>query len=380
VAVAAAVVAGVVLAALVALAVLGAPSVTGVENRFGPVNETTTVIESDLAVRNPNPFGATLGGLVVDYAVDMNDVRMAEGRKRGVSVSSGTDTVPFTTHTSNDRIPAWWVSHVRNDERTALRVRADVHSGLLGASFDAPTVTREVETDMLSGFNSTERRPVNASQPLLSDPVLYVEETRAWWGSVNDSATGMRTEFVVHNPKPYPVATSRLDYTVSMNDVAVGEGSTRREVVIPAGGTETIRAQTVVRTQRLDEWWVTHLERNQRTALVVDFVAVLEVQGIAVRVPLTAYEGSVETDVFGTKPDDAGGDDGAGREGRSTNTATASPTPTDGGVLDGDESAATGTATPTPTTTDDGGLLDVDSAADVAAASSGRSSNAGGRA
>lgn len=46
----------------VATGVLGAPSVTGVDNRFAGVNNTTTTIESDLQVRNPNPLGSPSAG------------------------------------------------------------------------------------------------------------------------------------------------------------------------------------------------------------------------------------------------------------------------------------------------------------------------------
>jgi LEA14-like dessication related protein len=51
------VVIGVVVLALagVAVFVLGHPSVSGIDNRFGGVNETTTVVESDLTVQNPPP-------------------------------------------------------------------------------------------------------------------------------------------------------------------------------------------------------------------------------------------------------------------------------------------------------------------------------------
>ncbi|MFB6255698.1 MAG: LEA type 2 family protein, partial [Haloplanus sp.] len=108
-----AVVAVVVLAGI-AFLVLGQPTVAGVDNRFGDINETTTVVGSDLQVRNPNPIGATLGGLTVDYAIDLNGIRMATGTKKGVTIDQGRSTVPMTTNLANERIPTWWVSHIRN--------------------------------------------------------------------------------------------------------------------------------------------------------------------------------------------------------------------------------------------------------------------------
>ena len=348
--------------AAVALGVLGSPTVTGVENRFGGVNETATVVESNLTVSNPNPVGVSLGGLTVDYAIDMNGIRMAQGSKTGVSVPTGQSTLPVTTTMANERIPAWWASHVRDGEQTTLTVAADVHSSTAGATFDAPQVTRSVETELLSEFNSTEPRPVNANSPLVSDPVLYVNETRASWGEVTNETTELDLAFVVYNPKPYPVGMTEVDYGISMNDVTVGEGATEHGVVVPPGETRTIETTTRIRNGNLDEWWVTHIERNQVSELEIDFSARLDLRATTVRVPLTGltYTKTVETDIFGTKP--------ATWNTTPSGTGTGTETPTETGTeaaetprrtpTSAPTSSPTSTPTPSPTSTPDhGGLL-----------------------
>ena len=355
-----------------AAGILGVPSVADVENRFGPVNETTTVVETNLTVSNPNPVGASFGGLTVDYDVLMNDVSLANGTKSGVDVESGNSTLEFSTAARNEQSPPWWVSHIRNDERTTVTVDTSVQSSLLGRTVDPPNVTRQVETDLLSSFNSTETREVNADQPLVSDPVLYVNETSATWGTVTAERTPMELRFVVYNPKSYPIAVSQLEYNVTMNGVAVGEGATESEYVIPPKSTETIEATAVIRNDRLDEWWVTHLERNQVTDLRIDFAARLQLAETTVRLPLDplTYNTEIETDIFGTKEEAPNGN------GSENGTETATATPESGGEDgstatptpdDGDDSTPTPTsaptATPTPTpddgTTTDGGVIDL---------------------
>ena len=360
-----------VVVAAVVFGVFGTPSVTGVENRFGGVNETATVVESNLTVRNPNPFGASAGGLTVDYVVEMNDIRMAQGTKTGVSIPAGQSDLPFTTRLANERIPGWWVSHIRGGEQTTLTVAADIHSSTVGASFDAPQVTRSVDTDLLSQFNSAEPRPVDADSALVSDPVLYVNETRASWGTVTNETTELDLTFVVYNPKPYPIGMTQIGYDISMNDVTLGEGRSQREVIVPPGETRTVETTTRLRNGNLDEWWVTHIERNQLSELRIDFSARVDLRATTVEVPLSAltYTKTVETDIFGTKPDTAAtptatppstataDDDGgtASSSDDSTETAqdssptsqpTVAPTPT-----------PTPTATPAGTATDDGGLI-----------------------
>lgn len=357
----------------VALGVVGTPSVTGVDNRFGPVDDETTVIESDLHVSNPNPLGVEFGDVTVDYAVSMNGVGMAEGSRSGVSLPKGNSTLEFRTNMHNERIPDWWVTHVKNDEQTTLTVDASVSSALLGGSaVDAPEVEREIETDLIGGFASNETRPVNANRPLVSDPVLYVNETNAAWGEVNDSATPIDMDFTLYNPKAVPVALTEIGYTVTMNDVTVGEGATDRSYVIPSKGTRTLETTTLVDNSELDEWWVTHLERNQTTDLRIEFYAKLRVGGDSIRVPLDSltYEKTFETDMFGTKAAgngsaDSGGNSsaatGGGENGTTTPTTSTTSTTTGGAAstASADESTTAADGGSTATTTEDGGLVEV---------------------
>jgi len=355
------VVLGVLGGGLFAAGVLGQPTVETVENRFAGVNDSTTVIETAIVVDNPNPLSANLSGLAVDYEVRMNDLEMATGSKEGVSIGRGTSRIPTRTYMRNERIPAWWVSHVRNGEHTDLTINAAVHSSTIGGTFDAPAVTRDVDTDIISQFNSTETRAVGSERSPSGDAVLYVNETSARWGSVTDAETPIEVSFTVYNPNAYPVAMSRLSFQTTMNDVAVGNGTTDREVVIPPGATETIHTTVNLDNSRLDEWWVSHLERNQVTDLRIDFSARLDLATTTVTLPLDplTYERTIETDVFGTKPaDGANSTDGTATATSDGGTATASPSPTstlaettDDGDLLGDDSTGSPTSTGTPPST-----------------------------
>ncbi|MFB6135392.1 MAG: LEA type 2 family protein [Halobacteriaceae archaeon] len=328
-----------------AAGVLGAPGVVGVQNRFGDVTETTTAIETNLTVNNPNPVGVRLGGTSVNYTVSMNDVQMANGSKEGIAVDRGNTSLHFTTRMRNERIPAWWVSHIRNGEHTELRIDARVHSSLVGQSVSVP-YTRDLNTDIISQFNSTETRPVNADQPVVSDPILYVNRTSASWGSVTDAETPIDMQFVVYNPKTTPYTITELGYHITMNNVSVGNGTTEDPYVIPGRSTKTLAATTAIRNQKLDEWWVSHLRRNQVTRLRIDFYARVELPtGNTVRVPLDelTYTKRIETDFFGNK-------EGGGSSSDANGTGTATQTTADGSSTATATTEATATETSTATT------------------------------
>ncbi|ELZ71619.1 hypothetical protein C457_06211 [Haloferax prahovense DSM 18310] len=354
-----------------ATGVIGAPSVDRVDNRFAGVNSTETVIETDLYVSNPNPLSANLSGLEVDYGVEMNGIQMATGEKEGVAIGRGTSAVPLRTTLENERIPEWWVSHIQNGEHTDLVVDANVSSETLGQTFKAPEITRSIDTDLLSAFNSTETREIDADSPVVSDPVLYVNETSAEWGESTSERTALELTFVVHNPKPYPIAVSELGYDISMNDVDVGEGTTNSEYVISPQSTETIEATTYIQNDKLDEWWVSHLERDQTTDLRIDFYANLDAGGTTLRVPLDplTYEKTFETDIFGNKAASAGNETATettttptetATETATTSTATATETSTDTATATTTTTTTTAATAETTTTTSDGGTTTTD--------------------
>ena len=345
------------------LGLVGAPAVVAVENRFGEVTNETTEIETGLVVNNPNPVGVTLGGTTVDYTVRMNAVAMADGTKEGLSVERGNSTLPFTTRMRNERIPDWWVTHIENDENTTVVVDATVTSSTLGDRSVELEQEQHVETDLIGAFASGETRPVNASQPLVSDPVLYVNRTTAAWGEVTEERTPIDTSFLVYNPKTVPYAITEVGYTITMNDVVVGEGSSDREYVIEGRTTENVSTTTAIRNERLDEWWVSHLRNEQVTDLQIDFYAKIELPGGAeIRVPLDAltYERTVETDIFGTKNSTDGSErtDGGPTTSTPTPGTTGTPTAADTPTPEPPSTpTSTPTSTPAPTPTDDGGLL-----------------------
>ncbi len=348
----------VVLVALaVLLGVIGVPGVASVENRFGTVNDSTTVVETEMTVSNPNPLGISLSDTTVDYTVRMNDVPMATGQRAGLSIGAGNSTLSFRTYMRHDRIQPWWHSHVENRERTAVVIDAVVRAGLLDdREFGLPQ-KRTIETDLLGQFNSSETRRIDADRPFPSDPVLFVNETSATWNRAELSAerTPIAMTFRAYNPKRYPYAISELGYTITMNGVRVGDGSSQDVTTLLPRTAGTIRAALVIQNRNLDDWWVTHLRKEQVTELEIQFYAVVDPAEDAVggglgdtgsfEIPLDPldYRTTIETDMFGNKNGTVTGSADAGDDGSDR------PTPPAPGDETTDESGGSAA-----TTADDG--------------------------
>ena len=349
-----------------ALGVLGAPEVAAVQNDFGAVSENETVIRTNLTVSNPNPIGVSLGGVTIDYHVDMNDVQVANGTKNGISIGTGNSTMQLETTLYNEQIPPWWTSHVENDERTAVTIDATVSSSTIGQSRTF-TSQRQIQTDILGQFQSEEDRPINGNLPVIDDPLLIVTETDAAWGDVSQEETPLEMDFTMFNPNPEPYAIAELRYNITMNDVLVADGATEDPFVITGGATNTLHATADIQNQRLDEWWVSHLNRSlyghQVTQFRIDFTAVVELpNGETTTVPLDdlTYEEWIGTDILGEGGDvgvppngSASSEDGV-VDGNTSDDGLTDGNTTDGDLVDGND---TSTNDSDGNDSDDGGFL-----------------------
>lgn len=347
-----------------ALGVLGVPSVAAVDNTFGDVTNETTEVRTDLVVSNPNPVGVGLDGVSVNYTVSMNEIEMAQGGREGVSVGTGNSTIPLETDLQNEAIPPWWVSHVRNGERTTVGIDAGVTSDLLGRTVEFDR-SREIQTDLLGAFDSDETRPVNADSALVDDPVLYVNETRAEWGSVSESETPIDMAFDVYNPNLEPYVITEIGYDVTMNGVEMASGQTEQGYVIPSRSTERIEFTTGLQNRRLDEWWVTHLDEevhgHQVSDLTIEFYAVIELPtGGEVTVPLDelTYEERIETDIFDEGDDVRDADASDGNDDDDGGSGTDDGTSSDGGDETDDGGSTDDGSSTGDNTTDDGSTSD----------------------
>jgi len=305
----------VALGAAVALGVFGVPTVENVDNRFGEVNDTTTVVVTDLQVNNPNPVGTGFLDTSATYTVRMNDVRMAEGERGSIGLSPGQNELRLQTYMDNQRIPDWWVTHIRNGERTDVSIDARVRSGTLGQGVTIQQ-GQTINTSMIERFNSTETRAVDSNSPVFEDPMLYVNETSGRWGNVTESETPIRTSLVAYNPKSVPYTVTQISYEITMNNITVGQGTSDQEYIIEPGTSEEIATRTAIRNSNLDEWWVSHLRNDERTELRIQFAATIEVEDptsvtgetLTLDVPLSAitHEETIETDILGSGNETSG--------------------------------------------------------------------------
>lgn len=269
------------------------PTVEEIQNEWGEITDEETEIITTVVVDNPNPIGLPGGLLGVEYDVVMNGVEMAEGGKSGFGLAAGINELELTTTIDNQKIPKWWMTHINNDEMTAMSI--DPTLSVLGFTVDVPAQNESIETDILAQVEQDESQEVTA----LGRTLMVIEKTEGAWGDASPEETPLELDVTITNPNPVPIVFTKISYRVEMNGLVVAEGETTDPIEIGPQSTGVVESEAGIDNQKLDEWWVSHLENDERTELKVQFDAVVEIEGQEVDVPLSDTTDTFETDILG---------------------------------------------------------------------------------
>lgn len=273
------------------------PVVESVQTEFGTVSEETTAIQTAVVVTNPNNQSFP-GAASLDYRIFMNSVEVAAGTESGVGLQPGRNEVDFTAQLDNGKIPAWWVTHVNNDERTVVSTRARV--GVAGFGSALPPQNRTIETELLDAFAADEEDTVTVAER----DIMTVSDQRAEWGTADAERTPIAFSIDLENVHDRSVQLDGTEYRIVMNNVTVGEGRTNDSVVLQPGEAEAFTSNAAIDTPEMERWWVTHLRDSQTTRLRVEVYGLVRDDGELKRVPLNVFDRRIRfrTDFLGEAP------------------------------------------------------------------------------
>lgn len=298
---------GVAIALVVALVVGGflvvfgpnfqPPRVERINSSFGTVTEESATIDSRVVVNNTNEK-AVPGTTRLAYTVRLNDVTVATGAKSGIKLEPGRNVIDVTARMDNGKIPAWWVSHVRNDGNTTMTIQPRYSFTGIPLSSTLPPRRRPVELRLLEPLaNGTSETVVAANRTLLT-----VSDRNASWGEPSEGRTPIVVSSRLHNRHEAPVRIDGTVYEIRMNGIVVGEGRTNDSFRLAPGESTEFTTMAAINATRMQAWWVSHLRNDQRTELTVEVFALVEDDGDLVRVPIAIFRqrSAVTTDMLGS--------------------------------------------------------------------------------
>jgi LEA14-like dessication related protein len=259
------------------------PTVESIDREWGAVTNETTAIDTRAVVRNPNPVGIP-GVMSVEFTARMNDVVLTEGRRGGIGLSTGKNTINLSSEIPNDRIATWWVTHVNGGESSTLTIDPVVRGPLFYRNL--PNRTSEFSTDLLAPLQTTDERTLGFGDR----PFLVVENQTATWGEATNETTPLRVSARIRNAHDYDVTLAGVAYEVTMNGVTLGNGSTSDGFRVAPGETGTLTVDAALDTQQFATWWPTHVRNDETSRMAVEMYGLVERNGTVERIPLRLYQ------------------------------------------------------------------------------------------
>jgi LEA14-like dessication related protein len=97
-------------------------TIKSTKSYWGKVSEADTEIVTLATIYNDNPMSISVTRL--DYLVDMNGIKLAEGSSDVATVIQPRSEVTLTliTKLDNKMLDEWWVTHIKNWERTKVKI------------------------------------------------------------------------------------------------------------------------------------------------------------------------------------------------------------------------------------------------------------------
>lgn len=331
------------IAAALALGFLGTPS-AGVEDigDWGEVTDEQTEVVTTVWVQNPNPVGVALGESVkLTYQLHLNGINLAGGETGALDVRAGNNSVQISTYIQNRELPRWWVAFVSANETIPVRAEPTARvNGLVSTSTDLPThnttllknstpvITALSET--ASGTEGEYTRTLSASgaqrqlgasgiegPPLVDEDVTVgyeIEDAWARWGEVSEERTVVYFHFLVHNPSErvaVPAAPDNLAVDVDMNDVELFSARANdttlanpeafdERLLLPQQTEKAVYA-VEMDNDKIDDWFVSHVERGERTDIRSELRLVLSRGDLTFEIPAqspVAYTCELQTGIF----------------------------------------------------------------------------------
>lgn len=273
---------------------IGKPEVREISHEWGKVTTSTTEIITKIEVYNPNPVPIPLKDVLTE--IYMNNVKMGEGSALKAEIKASSEsTIVISTKLENGRIPEWWVSHIRNGEKSLMNLKGYLVFDLKVAEFKYPVeLSNAIETDMLAGLSS------NVPKKISVGPItLTVKSTKSYWGNVNEDHTEIITMATIHNDHIVPVPITKIQYLVEMNGIRLAEGSSNVATVIQPNSEATLTFITKLDNRMLDEWWVSHIENGEKTKVRIVLQPVIEIAGKEFRFTLAESESVLMTNLLG---------------------------------------------------------------------------------
>jgi LEA14-like dessication related protein len=269
------------------------PEIKSITNSWEDIDNSE--IKTNIVVDNPNAF--TIPIKSVEYGIFMNDVSMGSGHSIGEASlpAKSEHTITIVTELENNKIPQWWVTHIKRGENSDVKINGNIVFDLKFTEYEYP-IEQRISGVKMNILDDKESYQVDETS---SEPQLRSIENS--WGKVTDDYTEIRTKMVVYNPQLILIYIERIKYEIYMNEIKMGTGLSEETILLEPRTDTEVSFDTRLDNHKLDDWWVTHLRNGERTELEIKSELVYKVAGKEFTIELPAQKETMETNILGSE-------------------------------------------------------------------------------
>jgi len=206
--------------------------IVSISNSWGPVSLDTTTINTEILVNDPN---FCLIPIKVCCDIYLNDIKIVSGLGKDLQITkcASGSLIRFTGTIDNENIIKWWVSHIKNREKTKVRIEGTLIIPLAQVSLVYPFAQEsEFETNMLKSLNDRDLGHIDIGLVKLG-----IDSLSSRWGKVSQAETQIVHKLTIHNFGILPLLQPLTDvkYKLILNGVEMAEGKAGMHIVFLPG-------------------------------------------------------------------------------------------------------------------------------------------------
>lgn len=290
------------------------PEIRGVTLDWGTVTPETTEILGTISVYNPNSVSIPIKK--VACTITMDGINMGSAETQGLVIEKNAEfPIKISAKMDNAKIPAFWVEHIKRNEKSEALIEIFTTFNLGGGDFTFPfSLKRPVETDLLSSLKKVDPIPVEKKVkiPIVGEQTVFkiiLEAISGKWGIVTPQSTQIDLSAIIHNDNLYPLVIPKVEYTIESNGITLGSGESESINVFAPKSKNDVNIVASFDTSLMDEWFVTHIRQGEKSTFDIRVSLVFEMNKEILqllgqdKLSVTVWEGSqnIETDILGKK-------------------------------------------------------------------------------
>ena len=290
------------------------PEIRSITHQWGEVTSATTEVITTINVYNPNPISLPVKKVACD--IIMNGIKMGHAETVDLHIEREAEfPIIISTKIDNGKIPDFWVSHLKREEKSEITLDARIIFDLIVIDFTFPyQLKRPIETNLLAGLSKVGPIVIEEKvKPFIGPEVtvfkIVLKSLSGSWGDVTLEKTDLNLTGIIYNDNPYPLVVPKIVYHVDKNGIPLASGETETHYYLAPNSENTIATSVSLETGLMDKWFVSHVRQGERSTFNIVVSLVVELpQEIAQQLgqhtlTIDVWEDSYEfeTDILQTK-------------------------------------------------------------------------------